>query len=197
MGSGRLLCFILFFSYFSPETLDRVELHMLRIPLNSLSRKGTESSILHSNHPRPPTTTSDDPSPWHSLISLSCSGLLTPLIEMGMSIKEPKNLLPGPHFKGTVGRRGWGGGGASSSRLNLRIGVCARSEACVGLVSTSWKHSLIGILRRRSCCYRDAQQRSLGTVGRCDSFQRQVYISKKNLMLSVIYYRPNYKDREL
>lgn len=130
MGSGRLLCFILFFSYFSPETLDRVELHMLRIPLNSLSRKGTESSILHSNHPRPPTTTSDDPSPWHSLISLSCSGLLTPLIEMGMSIKEPKNLLPGPHFKGTVGRRGWGGGGIIQQTELAYSCMCALRGVC-------------------------------------------------------------------
>lgn len=53
--------------------------------------KETESSI--------PPPTSDNPSLWYSLISPGCSALLTPLIEMGMSIKEPKNLQPGPHIK--------------------------------------------------------------------------------------------------
>lgn len=70
-------------------------------------------------HPQPPYPTSDDPSPWYSLISLSCSGMLTPLIEMGMSIKEPKNLLPGPHFKGTVGRGLW-----------VCTGICTHSVVC-------------------------------------------------------------------
>lgn len=49
---------------------------------------------------------------------------------MGMSIKEPKNLLPGPHFKGTVGVEGWKGGGVHHRADRARVCVCVYRCMC-------------------------------------------------------------------
>lgn len=89
--------------YFCPRNIgyNSTCLGFPSISFNSSVGRGLSHPSSTPSHP-----TSDDPSPWYSLISLNCSGLLTPLIEMGMSIKEPKNLLPGLHFKGTEGRGG-------------------------------------------------------------------------------------------
>lgn len=153
------------------------EKHMFRIPPPSHLTKKEGDWVIHSYPPPPPT--SDDPSSWYSLISLSCSSLLTSLIEIGMSIKEPKNLLPSPHIKGDSRE------GVSSRRLRVCKGACVHAGECWFMLISSL---LVDLLLKTICFSPYTMQKKLHQCHKETKRTQQIQVSASDFIFSKTWY---------